>query len=160
MFQRLRKVGRERDVTNSAGSGASTKARGSPPSRIPRKPPDPRFVVVEQLVRDPETGQQELVAYYNFRAVDITVEGRADADHAPVGRGDSRRQQPDCRLQTVGVVRGVSVPGEPVQQLPGRLVLRVLQLGEHGRRRPSTRTSSSSSGSTTSSRTRCSTPST
>ncbi len=42
----------------------------------PSKAPNPRFVVVQQLVRDPDTGAQEVVEYTNFRAVDIMPAGR------------------------------------------------------------------------------------
>jgi outer membrane receptor protein involved in Fe transport len=37
----------------------------------PAQSPNPRNVVVEQLIRNPDTGQQELIVYNNFRAVDV-----------------------------------------------------------------------------------------
>jgi outer membrane receptor protein involved in Fe transport len=37
----------------------------------PNRQPNPRPVVVEQLIRDEVTGQQQLIVYNNFRAIDV-----------------------------------------------------------------------------------------
>jgi len=78
MFQRLQKTGSGSDVYEFGGIWSEYEGSWLAAVEDPSKPPDPRFVQVEQLVRDPETGEQELIVYYYFRAVDITVEGRAD----------------------------------------------------------------------------------
>jgi outer membrane receptor for ferrienterochelin and colicin len=77
MFQRLR---RTRPDTYEFG-GIWSEYEGDWLKNVadPNKEPNPRFVVVEQLVRNPETQQQELITYYNFRAVDIIPTGGTDA---------------------------------------------------------------------------------
>jgi hypothetical protein len=78
MFQRLRKL--QSGVDRYEFGGLWTQYEGSWLAAVedPSKPPNPRFIIVEQLVRDPETGQQQLVEYVNFRAVDIPVPGRTE----------------------------------------------------------------------------------
>jgi len=78
MFQRLRKTGSGSDVYEFGGIWSEYQGPWLAAVEDPNQSPNPRFVRVEQLVRDPETGLQQLVVYNSFRAVDKTVEGITD----------------------------------------------------------------------------------
>ncbi|MEE9269478.1 MAG: TonB-dependent receptor [Candidatus Krumholzibacteria bacterium] len=70
-FQQLIDTGTGHDVFTFGGISIQYAGPWLDDVNDPGKPPNPRRVVVEQLVRDPETGEQQRVVHENFRAVDV-----------------------------------------------------------------------------------------
>ena len=70
-FQRLRSTGT--GAERFAFGGVTVQLQGQWLADVadPAKEPNPRNVIVEQLVRDPETNEQQLIIHENFRAVDV-----------------------------------------------------------------------------------------
>jgi hypothetical protein len=71
LFQSLRATQSGVDVYEFGGIWSEYEGEWLNEINDPNKQPNPRFVIVEQLIRDPDTNEQQLVTYYNFRAVDI-----------------------------------------------------------------------------------------
>ncbi len=78
LFQSLRATQSGVDVFEFGGIWSEYEGEWLNDVNDQTKQPNPRFVVVEQLIRDPETNEQQLITYYNFRAVDIPRQGSAD----------------------------------------------------------------------------------
>lgn len=76
MFQRLRKSQTGQELYEFGG--VVTVGEGPWLANVsdPTKEPNPRSVIVTQAVRDPETGIVTTREYLNFRAVDVTTDGR------------------------------------------------------------------------------------
>lgn len=70
-FQRLRPTGTGHDVYAFGGIAVQFEGPWLENVRDPARAPNPRPVTVEQLTRDPETGEQRLITHTNFRAVDV-----------------------------------------------------------------------------------------
>ncbi|UCG51997.1 MAG: carboxypeptidase-like regulatory domain-containing protein [Candidatus Latescibacterota bacterium] len=78
LFQRLRPTQSGVDVFEFGNIWSQYEGQWLQDVNNPNKQPNPRFVIVEKLVRDPETNEQELITFYNFRGVDIPIPGRQD----------------------------------------------------------------------------------
>ncbi|UCH83952.1 MAG: TonB-dependent receptor [Candidatus Latescibacterota bacterium] len=76
LFQRLRSTNTGVDRFEFGGIWSEYEGQWLADVNDQTKQPNPRPVIVEKLVRDPETNEQQLIVYYNFRAVDIPIPGR------------------------------------------------------------------------------------
>ncbi|MFQ5512179.1 MAG: TonB-dependent receptor domain-containing protein [Candidatus Krumholzibacteriia bacterium] len=70
-FQRLVATGTGQDVYTFGSISIQNAGPWIDDVNNPAKAPNPRLVVVEQLVRDAETGGQQMEVHKNFRAVDV-----------------------------------------------------------------------------------------